>query len=194
MKTLYKTICGKTKRATGKWYEMQERLTKSAIIREIMEEENVSKEDAETLYKQRYEKVKPKKTEKAETNIPIPEPPKKEVKMLRDWFTFDDDKHVIVDYAEDKKANVPTVEDIRNAQQDQTDDFIIEVLNLGNERKWESDFWDIYDELTFLKFTEQNTPPEQEETAVTEEPQTETEEQSEEQINTQEETEDEFPF
>ena len=74
--------------------------------------------------------------------------------MLRDWFTFDDDKHVIVDYAEDKKANIPTVEDIRAAQQDQTDDFIIEVLNLGNERKWESDFWDIYDELTFLKFTE----------------------------------------
>ena len=186
MKTLYKTICGKTKRATGKWYEMQERLTKSAIIREIMEEEKVSKEEAETLYKQRYEKANPEKTEKAKMDIPIPEPPKKEVKMLREWFSFDDDKKVIVEYAEDKKANIPTVKDITDAQQEQTDDFIIEVLNLGNKRKWETDFWDLYDELAFLKFTEQNTPPE----PVTEEPQTETEEQ----INTQEETEDEFPF
>ena len=58
MKTLYKTICGKTKRATGKWYEMQERLTKASIIKEIMEDENVSKEEAEILYKQRYETPK----------------------------------------------------------------------------------------------------------------------------------------
>ena len=49
MKTLYKTICGKTKRATGKWYEMQERLTKASIIKEIMEEENLPPLDNDSL-------------------------------------------------------------------------------------------------------------------------------------------------
>lgn len=165
MKTLYKTICGKTKRATGKWYEMQERLTKASIIKEIMEDENVSKEEAEILYKQRYETPKADKSnpEPSEPEIDISVP---EVKVLRDWFTFDDDKHVTIEYTEDKKKNVPTVKDIQEAQQEHDDDFIIRVLNLGNQKKWECDFWDIVDELAFFEFTEQNEPPTPEESST----------------------------
>ena len=48
-------------------------------------------------------------------------------------------------------------------QQDHDDDFIIRALNLGNEKKWECDFWDIVDELAFFEFTEQNKPPTPEE-------------------------------
>ena len=164
MKTLYKTICGKTKRATGKWYEMQERLTKASIIKEIMEEENVSKEEAEVLYKQRYETPK-KDMPESPKGKPEPknESPKSEVKVLRDWFTFDDEKHVTIEYTEDKKENVPTVKDIQEVQQDRDDDFIIRALNLGNQKKWECDFWDIVDELAFFEFTEQNKPPTPEE-------------------------------
>ena len=165
MKTLYKTICGKTKRATGKWYEMQERLTKASIIKEIMEDENVSKEEAEILYKQRYETPK-KDIPESQKGKPEPSEPKNEVKVLRDWFTFDDDKHVTIEYAEDKKKNVPTVKDIQEAQQEHDDDFIIRVLNLGNQKKWECDFWDIVDELAFFEFTEQNEPPTPEESST----------------------------
>ncbi len=178
MKTLYKTICGKTKRATGKWYEMQERLTKASIIKEIMEEENISKEEAEILYKQRYEipekDIPESQKGKPEPSEPKNESPKNEVKVLRDWFTFDDDKHVTIEYAEDKKENVPTVKDIQEAQQEHDDDFIIRVLNLGNQKKWECDFWDIVDELAFFEFTEQNEPP------TPEEPSTDTPEPEEE--------------
>ena len=170
MKTLYKTICGKTKRATGKWYEMQERLTKASIIKEIMEDENISKEEAEILYKQRYEIPKKDIPEsqkgKPEPSEPKNESPNSEVKVLRDWFTFDDDKHVTIEYAEDKKENVPTVKDIQEAQQEHDDDFIIRVLNLGNQKKWECDFWDIVDELAFFEFTEQNEPPTPEESST----------------------------
>lgn len=165
MKTLYKTICGKTKRATGKWYEMQERLTKASIIKEIMEDENVSKEEAEILYKQRYETPK-KDIPESQKGKPEPSEPKNEFKVLRDWFTFDDDKHVTIEYAEDKKENVPTVKDIQEAQQEHDDDFIIRVLNLGNQKKWECDFWDIVDELAFFEFTEQNEPPTPEESST----------------------------
>ena len=165
MKTLYKTICGKTKRATGKWYEMQERLTKASIIKEIMEDENISKEEAELLYKQRYETPK-KDIPESQKGKPEPSEPKNEVKVLRDWFTFDDDKHVTIEYAEDKKKNVPTVKDIQEAQQEHDDDFIIRVLNLGNQKKWECDFWDIVDELAFFEFTEQNEPPTPEESST----------------------------
>lgn len=170
MKTLYKTICGKTKRATGKWYEMQERLTKASIIKEIMEDENISKEEAEILYKQRYEipkkDIPESKKGKPEPSEPKNESPKSEVKVLRDWFTFDDDKHVTIEYAEDKKKNVPTVKDIQEAQQEHDDDFIIRVLNLGNQKKWECDFWDIVDELAFFEFTEQNESPTSEESST----------------------------
>ena len=170
MKTLYKTICGKTKRATGKWYEMQERLTKASIIKEIMEDENVSKEEAEILYKQRYETPKKDIPEsqkgKPEPSEPKNESPNSEVKVLRDWFTFDDDKHVTIEYAEDEKENIPTVKDIQEAQQEHDDDFIIRVLNLGNQKKWECDFWDIVDELAFFEFTEQNEPPTPEESST----------------------------
>ena len=165
MKTLYKTICGKTKRATGKWYEMQERLTKASIIKEIMEDENVSKEEAEILYKQRYETPK-KDIPESQKGKPEPSEPKNEVKVLRDWFTFDDDKHVAIEYAENKIENVPTVKDIQEAQQEDDDDFIIRVLNLGNQKKWECDFWDIVDELAFFEFTEQNEPPTPEESST----------------------------
>ena len=170
MKTLYKTICGKTKRATGKWYEMQERLTKASIIKEIMEDENISKEEAEILYKQRYEIPKKDIPEsqkgKPEPSEPKNESPNSEVKVLRDWFTFDDDKHVTIEYAEDEKENIPTVKDIQEAQQEHDDDFIIRVLNLGNQKKWECDFWDIVDELAFFEFTEQNEPPTPEESST----------------------------
>ena len=165
MKTLYKTICGKTKRATGKWYEMQERLTKASIIKEIMEDENISKEEAEILYKQRYETPK-KDIPESQKGKPEPSEPKNEVKVLRDWFTFDDDKHVAIEYAENKIENVPTVKDIQEAQQEHDDDFIIRVLNLGNQKKWECDFWDIVDELAFFEFTEQNEPPTPEESST----------------------------
>ena len=170
MKTLYKTICGKTKRATGKWYEMQERLTKASIIKEIMEDENISKEEAEILYKQRYEIPKKDIPEsqkgKPEPSEPKNESPNSEVKVLRDWFTFDDDKHVTIEYAEDEKENIPTVKDIQEAQQEHDDDFIIRVLNLGNQKKWECDFWDIVDELAFFEFTEQNESPTSEESST----------------------------
>lgn len=165
MKTLYKTICGKTKRATSKWYEMQERLTKASIIKEIMEDENVSKEEAELLYKQRYE-IPKKDIPESQKGKPEPSEPKNEVKVLRDWFTFDDDKHVAIEYAENKKENVPAVKDIQEAQQEHDDDFIIRVLNLGNQKKWECGFWDIVDELAFFEFTEQNESPTSEESST----------------------------